>query len=199
MEGTYQLLQIPRSKSCHDQNQSSFLLLSVLYCCGSSPYTLIKVIFPLSLDQFPSTIKINSQSLCLPQSKSIPLTLTYIFKCLPWTSSTIQPTAALYELICFTRANRINPHSHVQDQFPHPSLTLFPSLTQEFCLVPFSSSDLLPAHPFQFYSSFSLSHSLLQTGSNPSTHSLLPSLHLTPLGSLAPNSFPVQQWCKKFA
>lgn len=173
MEGTYQLLQIPRSKSCHDQNQSSFLVLSVLHRCGSSPYTLIKVIFLLSLDQFPSTIKINSQSLCLPQSKSIPLTLTYIFKCLPCPSSTIQPTASLYGLIWFTHGQtKLIPTHTFRINFlcfPHcPSLH---DTGMGFCPTWCPSGALISSHPSlpRFDSIFSLSYSLFQTGSNPRT------------------------------
>lgn len=79
---TCYLLQISCSKSCQDQIQSPFSsVINSLLSVKLSLHT--NQTYFLSLDQFPSTIKINSQSLCPPQSKSILLMLTHIFKYLP--------------------------------------------------------------------------------------------------------------------
>lgn len=65
-----------------------------------------------------SPVKVNSPHADIHIQISPPVTRA-LSAC---TSSTIQPTASPYELIWFAhKANKINPHSHLQDQFPHPS------------------------------------------------------------------------------
>lgn len=201
MEDTHQLLQIPCSKSRHDQNQSPFLLWELSLLTNQSDFP------PLSGSI--SFHNKNQFSVTLSSPVKVNSPLTYIFKCLPLQQ---QPNPAhsqsLWIDLVHPQANKINkihPHSPCRTNFPIPAQLCLPSSPIPF-LPPWhrNVSALLRAlqklwSPSitslpRFYSSLSLSYSLFQIGSNPRTHIpfFFPLISLLSVGSLTHNSFPVQ-------
>lgn len=135
MQDTYQLLQIPYSKSCHDQIQRSFLLSSVLHRCQSFPCTnqtdfpfLSESISFHNENQFSvtlsSTVKVNSPHADIHIQISPSVTQHHSVRA---PSASIQPIIkSLWIDFVYPQTNKINPHSHWLDQFPHPGWNLFP-------------------------------------------------------------------------
>ena len=118
-------------------------------------------------------------------------------------SASIQPTIkSLWIDSAYPQLNKINPHSHLLNQFPHPSWNLFlltdhpvpPLIMQKHASTLTCGIQKLWSPPTSrsfssFYSSFPLSYSLLPTGLHNVFHSPLPLLYTSVWGLLYGISF----------
>lgn len=152
-----------------------------------------------------STVKVNSPHADIHIQISPSVTQHHLVHA---PSASIQPTIkSLWIDLVYPQTNKINPHSHLLDQFPHPGWNLFPLadhpvppwITQKCVSTLICALQKLWSPPTStslssFYFSFPPSYSLFPTGRIPGRHILFSfsfTLCLCP-GSLTQYSFLIQ-------